>query len=107
MNSPKTLSWLSTTAGIPLDRATQLWTSASDSAKRITGESESSRHLGIAQEHMVSLVENEVLSANPVAEAPWLMIQAHLSVLPLLVGTTFARAGSAFRQFGKSAKCNA
>ena len=109
MNSPKTLPWLSATAGIPLDRATQLWTLASDSASKITGESESARYLGMAQNQMIALVEKELLNANPISDAPWLMIQAHLSVLPLVLANTFVQGAAALRyalcrQLGTDAK---
>ena len=111
MNSPKTLHWLASTAGIPLTRAEQLWISASDSAQQVTGEAESARHLGIAHEQMVALVEKEVLGAQPVEATPWLMIQAHLSVLPLVVANTLARAATALgsalgRQLGTPANCS-
>ena len=112
MNSPKTLHWLANTAGIPLTRAEQLWMSASDSAQQVTGEAESSRHLGIAHEQMVALVEKEVLGTQSVEATPWLMILAHLSVLPLVVANTLARVATALgaalcRQFGTpAAKCS-
>ena len=111
MNSPKMLPWLANTAGIPLTRAEQLWMSASDSAQQVTGEAQSSRHLGIAHEQMVALVEQEVLRARPIEAAPWLMILAHLSVLPLVVANTLARAATALgaalcRQLGTLANCS-
>ena len=98
MNTPKMLPWLAGTAGIDLERAEQLWHLASDYAESVTGESESSRYLSIAHEQMIALVEKEVLAANPIQDAPWLMIQAHLSVAPMIVADTFAQATVATRQ---------
>lgn len=97
MNTPKTLPWLASTAGIELERAEQLWQAASDHAEAITGESESTRHLSIARERMIELVEKEILATHPIEDAPWLMIQAHLSVAPMIVADTFAHAASATR----------
>ena len=98
MNTPKMLPWLASTAGIELERAEQLWQVASSYANGITGESDSARHLGITHEQMVALVEKEVLTTNPIEDAPWLMIQAHLSVVPMIVADTFAQAATATRQ---------
>lgn len=98
MNTPKMLPWLAGTAGIELERAEQLWLAASEHAETLTGESESTRYLGLAHEQMVALVEQEVLSTNPIEDAPWLMIQAHLSVLPMIVADNFAQAAAATRQ---------
>ena len=98
MNAPKMLPWLASTAGIELERVEQLWQSASDYAAGITGESESARYLCIAHEHMVALVEKEIFDTNRVEDAPWLMIQAHLSVAPMIVADTFVQAAAATRQ---------
>ncbi|CAG4884890.1 protein of unknown function [Georgfuchsia toluolica] len=98
MNTPKMLPWLAGTAGIDLERAEQLWQLASDYAESVTGESESSRYLSIAHEQMIALVEKEVLAESPIQDAPWLMIQAHLSVAPMIVADTFAQAAVATRQ---------
>lgn len=98
MSNAKMLPWLASTAGIELERAEQLWQTASDHATSITGESESGRYLSIAHEQMVALVEEEVLSANPVEDAPWLMIQAHLSVAPMILADVFAQAALITRQ---------
>ena len=99
MNTPKMLPFLANTAGIELERAEYLWHTASDYAQSITGETESARYLGIAHEQMVALVEKEVLATNPVEDAPWLMIQAHLSVAPMIVADLFAQAALTTRQF--------
>src|SRR4051794_21642545 len=88
MNTHKTLPWLANTAGIKLDRAEQLWNTASESAQQLTGNSHSARYLSAAHDNMVSLIENEVLSTKPVEDTPWLMIQAHLSVVPLIVSNS-------------------
>jgi hypothetical protein len=102
MNTPKMLPWLASTAGIQLERAEQLWQAAADYAAEITGETESARFLSIAHEQMVALVEKEILDANPVEDAPWLMIQAHLSVAPMILADVFAQANVATRQaFGR------
>ena len=111
MNTAKTLPWLANTAGIQLDRATQLWSTASDSAQRVTGESQSARYLSLAHDEMVSLVEQEVLATNPVEEAPWLMIQAHLSVMPMIAANSISHVvGKAHRLLRRSketpAKCH-
>lgn len=98
MNAPKMLPWLASTAGIELERAEQLWQSASDYAASITGECDSARHLGIAHEQMIALVEAEILDAHPIEEAPWLMIQANLSVAPMILADVFAQAAAAARQ---------
>lgn len=98
MSTPKMLPWLVSTSGIPLERAEQLWQSAVEYASSITGESESTRFLNLAHEHMVALVEKEVLDSHPVTDAPWLMIQAHLSVAPMIVADLFTQATVATRQ---------
>ena len=98
MSTAKMLPWLASTAGIELERAEYLWQTASDYAEGITGETESARYLGIAHEQMVALVEKEVLAANPVEDAPWLMIQAHLSVAPMILADVFAQAAVVTRQ---------
>lgn len=98
MNTPKMLPWLANTSGIELERAEQLWNSATSYAQSLTGETDSAKFLALAHEHMVTLVENELLSKNPVENAPWLMIQAHISVAPLIVADTFAQAATATRQ---------
>ncbi|MFY9326741.1 MAG: hypothetical protein WAO76_01765 [Georgfuchsia sp.] len=98
MNTPKMLPWLAGTAGIDLERAEQLWQSASDYAESITGESDSAHYLSIAHEHMVALVEKEVLDVNSIQDAPWLLIQAHLSVAPMIVADTFAQAAASASQ---------
>lgn len=97
MNTPKMLPWLANTAGISLERAEQLWNSASDSAQRLTGETQSARYLSLAHNQIVSLVEKEVLAANPVEDTPWLMIQAHLSVMPMIVDNSISHAIAAAR----------
>jgi hypothetical protein len=98
MSNAKMLPWLASTAGIELERAEQLWQTASDHATSVTGESESARYLSIAHEQMITLVEKEVLDANPVEDAPWLMIQAHLSVAPMILADVFAQAALITRQ---------
>lgn len=98
MSTAKMLPWLSNTSGIELERAEQLWQTASDFAATRTGERESTRHLALAHEHMVALVEIELLTANPVQEAPWLMIQAHVSVAPMIMADIFAQASVLTRQ---------
>ncbi len=98
MNTPKMLPFLANTAGIELERVEALWLEASDHAHSITGESESARYLGIAHEQMIALVEQEVLAANSLADAPWLMIQAHLSVIPMVIADIFAQAVVTTRQ---------
>lgn len=98
MSTPKMLPWLASTAGIELERVEQLWQRASDYAESITGEAGSARYLSIAHEQMVALVEKEVLASNPIQDAPWLMIHAHLSVMPMIVADTFAQAATATRQ---------
>lgn len=98
MNTPKMLPWLAGTAGIEIERVEQLWQAASDYAANLTGESESARYLNIAHEHMVALVETEMLAASRIEDAPWLMIQAHLSVAPMIVADNFAQAAVAARQ---------
>ena len=98
MNSPKMLPWLANTAGIELERAEELWQQATEYAVRLTGEAESKRYLRAAHEHMMLLVENEVLASKPVQDAPWLMIQAHLSVAPMIVADIFAQAAASTRQ---------
>lgn len=98
MNTAKTLPWLANTAGIRLDRAAQLWNTASDSARNLTGESQSARYLSLAHDELVSLVEQEVLATSPVGETPWLMIQAHLSVIPMVIADIFAQAVVTTRQ---------
>jgi hypothetical protein len=98
MSNPKMLPFLASAAGIELERAEQLWQSASDYAASLTGESESSRYLALTHEHMVALVEQEVLATNPVENAPWLMIQAHISVAPMIVADIFAQAAALTRQ---------
>jgi hypothetical protein len=98
MNTPKMLPFLANTAGIQLERAEHLWHQASDYARSVTGESDSVRYLSLAHEKMVALVENEVLATNPVEDAPWLMIQAHLSVAPMIVADIFAQAAVSSRQ---------
>lgn len=97
MSTPKMLPWLAGTSGIPLERAEELWQSASEYAAKITGESESARFLSLAHEHMVGQVEREMLASRPVADAPWLMIQAHLSVAPMILADLFAQASVATR----------
>ena len=97
MDTRKTLPWLANTAGIQLDRAEQLWNMASESAQQITGESDSARYFSAAHDNLVSLVENEVLSTKPVEDTPWLMIQAHLGVLPLIVSNNVSLATLAAR----------
>lgn len=91
MDTPKMLRWLASTAGFTLERVEQLWQSASAYAARITKENESRCHLSHAHERMVTLVEQEILATNPVEEAPWLMILAHLSVAPMIIANNFAR----------------
>ena len=98
MNAPKMLPWLASTAGIELERVEQLWQSASDYAANITGETGSTRHLSITREQMIALVEKEIPAANPVEEAPWLMIQANFSVAPMIVADAFAQATAVTRQ---------
>lgn len=98
MSTPKMLPWLASTSGITLERAEQLWQSAVDYASATTGESESARFLGLAREHMVALVEKEVLDSHPIEDAPWLMIQAHVSVAPMIVADLFTQASMATRQ---------
>src|SRR5437899_1906039 len=71
MNTPRMLPFLANTAGIGLERAETLWHTASDHAQSVTGETDSARFLSIAHEQMVALVEKEVLSVNPVEDAPW------------------------------------
>ena len=97
MSTPKMLPWLAGTSGIPLERAEALWQSAIDYAASITGESESARFLSLAREHMVALVEKEMLVSRPIADAPWLMIQAHVSVAPMLLADLFEQASVATR----------
>jgi len=99
MNTPKMLPWLASTAGIEMERAEHLWLLASESAESITGESESASYLSVAREQIISLVEKELLTANPLEDAPWLMIQAHVSVAPMIVADLFAQAGTTTRQF--------
>lgn len=99
MNTPRMLPFLANTAGIELERAEYLWQTASDYAKDVTGETDSGRFLAVAHEQMVTLVEKEVLATNPVEDAPWLMIQAHLSVAPMIVADLFAQAAVTTRQF--------
>jgi hypothetical protein len=99
MKTPKMLPWLANTAGIELERAEHLWHLAAASAEKITGESESARCLSIAREQMVSLVEKELLASNPVEDTPWLMIQAHVSVAPMIIADLFAQATATTRQF--------
>ncbi len=111
MNTAKTLPWLANTAGIRLDRAAQLWNTASDSARNLTGESQSARYLSLAHDELVSLVEQEVLATSPVGETPWLMIQAHLSVLPVIAANNISHAldkaqGLLRRSTGTPAKCH-
>ena len=111
MNTSKTLPWLASTAGIKLDRANQLWNSASDSARRVTGESQSARYLSLAHDRLVSLVEREVLAANPVEDTPWLMIQAHLSVIPVIALNSISHAlgkvrSSLCKSIGIPTKCH-
>lgn len=98
MNTPKMLPWLAGTAGIELERAEQLWQSASDHAVSMTGESDSARYLSVAHEQMVALVEKEIFASNSLEDAPWLMIQAHLSVAPMIIADTFVQAATAARQ---------
>ena len=98
MYTPKMLPFLASTAGIELERAEALWQQASDYAAKVAGESENAHYLGLAHEQMVALVEKEVLAANPVSDAPWLMIQAHVSVAPMLVADLFTEASHASRQ---------
>lgn len=98
MTTPKMLPWLAGTAGIELERAEHLWQLASDYAETLTGETESGRYLALAHEHMVALVEKEVLSTHPIEDAPWLMIQAHLSVAPMIMADVFAQATAITRQ---------
>ena len=92
MTTQRTLSFLATTAGIEIARAEQLWQLASDHAAGVTGESGSVRHLSLAREQMITLVEQEVLIGQSLEDAPWLMIQAHVSVLPLIVADIFVQA---------------
>ena len=99
MNTPRMLPFLASTAGIELERAMYLWHTASDYAKDVTGETDSARFLAVAHEQMVTLVEKEVLATNPVEDAPWLMIQAHLSIAPMIVADIFAQAAVTTRQF--------
>ena len=98
MNTPKMLPFLANTAGIELDRVEQLWRISSDHAFSVTGESDSARFLNIAHEQMIALVEKEVLATNSLADAPWLMIQAHLSVAPMIIADIFAQAAVTTRQ---------
>ena len=98
MNTPKMLPWLAGTAGIELERAEQLWQLASDYAEGITGESDSARYLSLAHGQMVALVEKEVFATNSIEDAPWLMIQAHLSVVPMILADTFVHAAAVTRQ---------
>ena len=98
MSTPKMLPWLASTSGITLERAEQLWQSAVDYAASVTGESESARFLGLAREQMVALVEQEILNSHPIEDAPWLMIQAHVSVAPMIVADLFTQASVATRQ---------
>ena len=98
MSTAKMLPWLSNTSGIELERADQLWQTACDFASTRTGERESTRYVALCHEHMVALVEIELLSTNPVQEAPWLMIQAHVSVAPMIVADVFAQAATLAKQ---------
>jgi hypothetical protein len=98
MSTAKMLPWLANTSGIELERAEQLWQTASGYATNVTGESESTRYLTLAHEHMIALVENEMLTSNVMQEAPWLMIQAHVSVAPMIVADIFAQATALMRQ---------
>ena len=99
MNTPKMLPFLANTAGFELERAETLWHTASDYAKDVTGESDTARFLAVAHEQMITLVEKEILATNPVEDAPWLMIQAHLSVAPMIIADIFAQASVMTRQF--------
>jgi len=98
MSTAKMLPWLASTSGIELERAEHLWQTASDFAATRVGERESARYMALAHEHMVSLVELELLTPNPVQEAPWLMIQAHVSVAPMIMADVFAQATGLTRQ---------
>lgn len=98
MSTPKMLPWLASTVGIDLERAEQLWQKASDHAESVTGETEGGHYLAIAHEEMVMLVEEEILARHSVEDAPWLMIQAHLGVAPMIVADTVAQATAVARQ---------
>ncbi len=90
MSTAKMLPWLARTAGMRIDRAAQLWQSASAYARRVTGKTTGLRFIGSANGQMALLVEQEVLAANPVEHTPWLAILAHISVAPLIVTNTAA-----------------
>jgi hypothetical protein len=111
MNTPKMLPWLANTAGMKLGRAEQLWNSATDSAQHVTGESTSARYLSIAHDQFVIMVEKEILASNPVADTPWLMIQANISLMPMIVFNGISHAlktvqRTLCRSIGTPAKCS-
>lgn len=98
MKTARTLSFLANVAGIDIARAEQLRQLASDRAASISGETSSARYLSITHEQMIELVEHEVLSGHSLEDAPWLMIQAHVGVLPLIVADTFVQAAKTTTQ---------
>ncbi len=111
MKTPKILPWLARRAGVSDSRAELLWRAACLQAASMTGEQDSSRYWGAAQERLLDLLACERWRTHPPFAWPWLLAQTALEgysrmvtrclrpidVLVALgqVGKTGARVGTA------------
>jgi hypothetical protein len=98
MNTLKMLPWLASTAGVGIERAAQLWQSATARARCVTGDKTGHRFFSFAHRRLVVLVEKEVLATHPIEQVPWLMIQAHLSVAPMIVANSVTQFVAGVRE---------
>lgn len=93
--TPKLLPWLAKSAGIPLDRAEELWADAIRYATLKTGWVETPEYWKVAHDRLLKLVEAEALACHPPEVTPWVMINARLGSLPLIAANGIALVWSA------------
>lgn len=75
MKTPKVLPWLARRAGVSDSRAALLWRAACLQAASMTGQQDSSRYWGAAQERLLDLLARERWRTHPPFAWPWLLAQ--------------------------------
>lgn len=95
---PKTLKmlpWLAKSAGVPIERAEELWADSIRYATAETGWVETPEYWKVANERLIELLETEALTCHAPAITPWVMLNMRIGALPMIAANGVALAWSA------------